>query len=143
MISHLNKVLLFLAFLAIFFAFSITGRGQEIKYEVRGPAHCKVLKYMAYDPYCIWVPIETIPSIAFGATSLPIGIDKPKPLPTDGYGTGFILTGPIEFVSFVGGYSTFNLGKGLGLIGIDPSILQKLKELEGKKVTITIKPVQD
>ena len=116
MISHLNKTLLFLIFLAIFYTFSLTGRGQGIE------------------------AIPVIPSIAFGATSLPIRINKPKALPTDGYGNGFILTGPIEFVSFVGGYSTFNLGKGLGLIGIDPTILQKLKELEGKQVTITIKP---
>ena len=117
MFSHLNKVLLFLAFLIILFAFSITGRGQGIE------------------------AIPITPSIAFGATALPIRIPAPKPLPTEGYGTGFILSSTLKFDGFVDGYPMFSLGSGLLVVGKDPSILQRLKELEDKKITITIKPI--
>lgn len=146
MISHLNKVLLFSTFLAIFYAFSITGRGQEIKYEVRGPGHCKGLKYMQYDPYCVWVPIKaipTIPSIAFGGVWFEPVLAKPRLIKSVGsYGNGFVILAPLEFGGFIAGDSIFQVGNGLVLIGKDPSILNDLRALEGQMIVITVKPVK-
>ena len=37
MISNLNKILIFLMFLAVLFAFAITGRGQIAGFQLTGP----------------------------------------------------------------------------------------------------------
>lgn len=120
MISNLNKVLIFLMFLSVLFAFTVTGRG-DVTYQVMGPPHCKGLKPFTYDPYCVWVEK--------GQEAVYTSV-------------GFVLTGKLEFHGYYGGNGAWGIGKGLTIIPIDKVLYKHLADLEGKKVRIRVEEVE-
>ncbi len=58
------------------------------------------------------------------------------------YGAGFELRGPLTFGGFYGGNPTWVVGKSLNILVADPILQNRLRELEGKKVSIQIGEVK-
>jgi hypothetical protein len=56
--------------------------------------------------------------------------------------TGFQLTGPLTFGGFYGGNPTWVVGKVLDILVADPSLQNRMRELEGKRVRIILQPVE-
>ena len=116
MSTPLNRVILFIVAMALFLAFAVTGRGQEVE-------------------------IPAIPSIAFGGVALPIELPDHKLRKLDvTSGTGFQLTSTLEFQGFMNGIPLYRMGTGVMLLVADPVLLNRLRELEDQKVTLNLKP---
>ena len=52
--------------------------------------------------------------------------------------SGFVLRAPINFAGFNAGMMVWSAGNQMFLTAMDPSLTTRLRELEGKKVVITI-----
>ncbi len=56
-----------------------------------------------------------------------------------GQSAGFVLTGRLDFAGFRAGDPSWMIGKGIILQPIDPALTSRLRELEGKKIQITVR----
>ena len=138
MISHLNKVLLFLIFIAIFYAFTITGRGQELIPSIPiGPVPSIIFTAPIPPPDTILmgnVPIVAVPTN-------PVPALKPASLDLSPNPTGFQLMSSVTFGGFHNGTPVWKLANGVSLITADAAIHKLMAELEGKKIRLVIEPI--